>query len=266
MRHIILVLAGVTLSSGCDRFGASPAQSSAATPAGAAIAEPATVRRPLEPFKRESDEVSISARYDPAIFEFDPALADFVEGSTMSVLADFEGTAINDHATIEDRLPTYFMSIDWKLTWNSVRVASLTRTMTFYSGGAHPNSATATLLWDAESRLPIGPEILFGSPETARRALFPSIQTALLDAKMERLEAPVTDRRFIRAEVVEAVEGYSVLPTIGFVGEEYTTPTVRTYFSPYEVGPFAEGAYELDLEGLNYTRFMVEPWRTEFTR
>lgn len=270
MRCILPVLAALVLVGACDGRTAPDVRAPVsdgdptdlATPQGAEAAEPEVS---LEPFRRESDAVSISARYDPAILAFDPALAAYVQGSTLSVLADFEGTAQNDHASAEIDLPAYFMSIDWKLTWHGERLASLTRSMAYFSGGAHPNSATATLLWDAETEMPLGPEVLFGSVEAAQAILLEPIETALLEAKMQRMEAPETEADAIRADISEAMSGYEVLPTIGFVGVPGATPVIRAYFSPYEVGPYAEGAYELDLTELDYTDALVAPWDEEFT-
>ena len=127
------------------------------------------------------------------------------------------------------------------------RYVSITRDDSSYSGGAHGNLYTDTILWDREMRKRIGIRPFF--TETAdsgptMSALADAIKRSLAQVKKVRdlpVEAdPTTDPQFA-----------SVKPQLLKLGPVTLAPStvdgrssgLSFHFSPYAVGSYAEGPY-----------------------
>jgi hypothetical protein len=131
------------------------------------------------------------------------------------------------------------------------RYVSILRTDYTFTGGAHPNTTLETLLWDQQARKRISIRPFFNDLTDNSRAMV-EIQNAVISA----LTAEKKERGTFEPNDNEWYKGLQPsLFKIGAVTLEPSSEAGRAsgltfYYSPYAVGPYAEGAY---------TAFV--PWR-----
>jgi hypothetical protein len=135
----------------------------------------------------------------------------------------------------------------YKLVSQVAPYVSVLRTEMSYSGGAHPNTVLTTLIWDTAQGKAAGLDAFLNeiSPDgPTLTALAALIRTSLAEEKRKRgIEVaadPASD------EWLRAVE-----PRLDTLGSPALAPTniegkaagFLFYFSPYDVGPYVEGAF-----------------------
>jgi hypothetical protein len=131
------------------------------------------------------------------------------------------------------------------------RYISILRTDYSFTGGAHPNTLLETLLWDAQAKKRISIRPFFTDLSDNSRAMV-EIQNAVISSltveKKERGTFDPNDNEWFK----------SLQPSLFKIGAVVLEPSTEPgrssgltfHYSPYAVGPYAEGAY---------TAFV--PWR-----
>ena len=136
--------------------------------------------------------------------------------------------------------PPYYHTIGWKITAQTPRFLSLLSEADDYQGGAHPNHILRTLLWDKIAKAEIAPKRLFKAG-----ADFKTINAYLCHQveaeRSKRAGEPISQSgsgfacpKFITSRLV-------LIPVAagGKVG------AIDALYAPYDVGPYAEGPYEI---------------------
>ncbi len=131
------------------------------------------------------------------------------------------------------------------------RYVSILRTDYTYTGGAHPNTTLETLIWDEQTKKRISIRPFFTDLSDNSRAMV-EIQNAVISSltleKKERGTYDANDNEWFK----------SIQPSLFKIGAVVLEPStdpgkssgLTFHYSPYAVGPYAEGAY---------TAFV--PWR-----
>lgn len=131
------------------------------------------------------------------------------------------------------------------------RYVSILRTDYTYTGGAHPNTTLETVLWDEQTRKRISIRPFFQDLSDNSRAMV-EIQNAVISSltaeKKERGTYEPNDNEWFKV----------LQPSLFKIGAVVLEPSsepgksagLTFHYSPYAVGPYAEGAY---------TAFV--PWR-----
>lgn len=137
-----------------------------------------------------------------------------------------------------------------------------------YSGGAHPNTVLDTILWDSAMKRRISVRPFFtetGDGGPTMTALAAAIRAAVRAEKKARgievADDPAKD------DWVSAIEpkllGLGPLVPIGS-----TVPGksggLAVFFSPYAVGPYAEGSYTVVVPWRTFERFLSDEGRALF--
>ena len=135
--------------------------------------------------------------------------------------------------------PPYAREISWTLAAASGRVVSLEQTWYENTGGAHPNHGYGALLWDTTSRKPLQPASLFTAGGDA--AMDKALCDGLAAAKAKK-GAGDWDRQTWPCPRWREAEFVLVAST-----EAGKFGGLTFLFDPYEVGPYAEGEYEVTL-------------------
>ncbi len=131
------------------------------------------------------------------------------------------------------------------------RYISILRTDYTYTGGAHPNTTLETLLWDEQTKKRISIRPFFNDLADNSRAM-----VEILNAVISSLTVEKKDRGTFDANDNEWFK--SLQPSLFKIGAVVLEPSSEAgkssgltfHYSPYAVGPYAEGAY---------TAFV--PWR-----
>jgi len=127
----------------------------------------------------------------------------------------------------------------------SDRLLSLAAAVDSFTGGAHPNHGTRTLLWDREQDRRILFADLFESAQTAFATIERRWCAALDRERAERRGddyLPTADDIFAKCPGLEEI---SVIPTDR--DHDGRFERLRIMADPYVAGPYAEGDYEVEL-------------------
>ena len=251
--------AGMLALCACGPRDADSDTAPASTPPAASVDQPpAKAAAPLS-FAETTADAEVKLSIDKAIGRW-PALHKGLYDGEVRALRIFAATARSDRAEMasEDfQPPAYADEIGWMVTAQSPRLLSLQRDEYVYTGGAHPNHASGAIIWDLRAQRPVKPSGLFVAGDDA------TIDKALCDAIAAEKKARGTfddwDRgtwpcpswrsaRFVLAPSTEA----------GKVGG------VTFLFDPYDIGPYAEGAYSATLPWTTFRGVIAPAWAGEF--
>ena len=259
-RALLLIAAAATALAGCNRNEAEPAPAplpaaeapaeitpaDAAAPMGFALTtEYAEVKLTLpEPIKPQTD---LHARL---YAEEVRRLRQFVEGAQ----AD-RSEAGNDPA-----IGRYEKTITLTAAAETGKLVSLRREAFDFSGGAHPNTQTTGVLWDKALKQMVTPASLFrrGDDLTALdQALCAAINTA---KKARPNTAPVALGARDWACPRAAATPFVLAP--GTVDGKAGGLTFL--IGPYQVGPYAEGGYQITLPLSQFRTLLAGAYADEF--
>ncbi len=152
--------------------------------------------------------------------------------------------------------PAYAREISWSLAAASPRLVSLKQTWYENTGGAHPNHGYGALLWDTGSKRPVRPEDLFLSGSDA--AIDKALCDGLAAAKAKKGAGDWDRQAWPCPKWREAEFVLAPSTQAGRFGG------LTFLFDPYEVGPYAEGEYEVTLPWALFRGVLAPAWAGEF--
>lgn len=137
-----------------------------------------------------------------------------------------------------------FMSTtDYRTAGQSARLLSLSVESGSYTGGAHGNYGVGSLLWDRTEAREIKPADLFAEPANMDRLLTQRWCDALNKAREEKRGEPVGSGGMF--DECPKLGEIAVIP--GDKDRNGRFDRLMLVASPYVAGPWAEGAYEIEL-------------------
>jgi len=137
----------------------------------------------------------------------------------------------------------YSSSTDYKTAGAAGRLLSLSVDVAAYTGGAHGNYGTSSLLWDRWAAKEIKVADLFGAPANMDRLLTQPWCDALNKAREEKRGEPV-DGGGMFDECPKLGE-ISIIPTDKDGDGKFDR--LMLVADPYVAGPYVEGDYEIEL-------------------
>jgi hypothetical protein len=138
----------------------------------------------------------------------------------------------------------YSYTAEWKVVTQLPGWVSLSADIATYTGGAHGNYTVESLVWDKENERSMDAIALFTSAVALEEAFGDRFCEALNRQRTERREEPVpedSDNQFDQCPGIDELE----ILVGSSNGRTFNRLTV--YAGPYVGGPYAEGAYEVDL-------------------
>ena len=282
MRRLVWVLAGAATLAACngaveDGEQAAPAPTPTATPS-AALVGPSP-----EPTETSSGARAVSEETDDFLFEYAyPVEAGSIRG--LATLLDrrlearradlARSSAEARREARSDGFPynKHSYSAEWEIVADIPRFLSLSKSFTTYGGGAHGNVGMESLVWDKQADKALAGIELFASPAALERALGERYCDALNELREERRGEPDEEAAAEEepaSDVDEEAEPEDV-PFTDCPGIEELTVLVGSrsgrrfdrltlYAGPYVAGPYAEGAYEVNLPVDAAVREAVRP-------
>ena len=137
----------------------------------------------------------------------------------------------------------YMSSTDYQTAGQSDRLLSLLVEVGTYTGGAHGNHGTGTLLWDRMAVREIKISDLFAEPSNMDRLLTQRWCDALNKAREEKRGEPVGgDGMFDECPGLDEI---AIIPADKDGDGKFER--LLLVASPYVAGPYAEGSYDIDL-------------------
>lgn len=200
-----------------------------------------------------TEAASIDIRLPARIDDIDPELAALIRARAEEGKDAFLAAAQNDRTDAENE-GYAFRPHSLTVSWEEVgpregTLRAFLGSYASYSGGAHPNLQFNMLNWDEGLGEEIGFADLFEDEDAARSVMADALQTALIEAKRERLnDDSLTDAQLMDTWLRAAFENNDAIFENFTVarGIDSEAPAGLVYhFEPYTVGAYAEGPYEV---------------------
>ncbi len=137
-------------------------------------------------------------------------------------------------------VPAYYQKIEWKISAQSPRLLSIYAEQNDFEGGAHPNTSFRTLLWD-KTRAALIPTAELFSPDADLKSVDDYVCQQIEAQRARRTGQPVSESgsgfncpKFSESRLI-------LVPSTqpGKIG------AIDALYAPYDVGPYAEGPYEV---------------------
>lgn len=260
LRALLLTAVAAAALSACNR-DREPAPPETAAPGAAAVVTPADAAAPMS-FESKTPWADVRLTLPDGLKAQTDLHARLYAEEVRRLRQFTEGAQgeLTEAGADTDR-PKYEKAIAITVAAETAKLLSLKRVDFDYSGGAHPNTLTDGLLWDKALKRRVGIADLFGK----------GVDLTILD---EALCSAVNAAK--RARVPD---GASV--TLG--GKDFSCPrAVDTHFvltpgdtpgkaagltfliGPYQVGPYAEGAYEIAVPAAVFRSLLAVAYSSEF--
>lgn len=183
--------------------------------------------------------------------------------------AEFIATAEKDHKDFKAEGPSdypmmaYELDTTYALEHETSRLLSLSVASYVNTGGAHPNHGTSGYLWDKTTKAPVELKAIF-KPGADFSALEKRLCQEVEALRSQRLGEPVKqDETFACPKIAES--NFILTPaTGGQTAGGQTAGGLTFLFSPYEVGSYAEGYYEVTLSADQLKPVLAPAFATEF--
>ena len=260
IRLLLLSAAVATTLSACNR-DRDPAPAPADAPAAAAVETPADAAAPMH-YEAKTPYADINLVLPEAIKPH-PDLHARLYAEEMRKLRQFvEGAQgeLTEAGAATDR-PKYENTVTVTAAAETAKLFSLKRTTFDYSGGAHPNTLSNGILWDKALKRQIGLADLFrkGADMTA-------LDQALCSAVNTAKRARVPDGPSITFDSTDFTCPRAA--TTAFVLTPGTVPGkaagLTFLIGPYQVGPYAEGGYEIAIPATVFRSLLTTAYAGEF--
>lgn len=263
-RALLIAVAGVAvLAAGCQRRDAedTAAEAPAASPE-APLETPADQAAPLT-YESASEHAEVELKLPPAVTGH-PDLHARLYSEGVAQLRQFTEGARGDRTEYggDMALPAFTQSIEWTAGAETGKLFSLGRQVYEYTGGAHPNAGYGALLWDKALRRVVEPAQLFrrgADLSPLDQALCEAINAAKRERSPDAQPVRLGDNRgFACPRAVETPFVLAPSTTGGKAGG------LRFLVSPYIVGPWAEGGYEVVVPQTAFRSLLAPAYADEF--
>lgn len=226
-------------------------------------------------YSQESGAASVSSELDPAILAFDPELAYRLWKDAKSSLDEMMAQAAGDQAmAAEDAAasgdPSWFrpytMEISSKATLVLDDLISIEHFIAQYTGGAHGNYFMGGGIYRKGETVPVKLSEIIADEAGFRARVVRGLvaekisrgweesEQAVISSELGELLTPTTD-------YPDVFDGKVVLQgsdRAGVIGG------VVVVFSPYDVGSFAEGSYEVLISAADLQPVLTPAWKDRF--
>ena len=263
MKPVLIAIAALTLVAACNRNEASDvAEAPQAQPQADSQVTPADQAAPLT-YSRETAYAEVELTLPQAVIAFPDLHATLYREEVQGMRAFVEG-AQSDHTEFsgEESLPPYSQTVTYETAGQSPRLFSLRESISEYTGGAHGMQSFGAVLWDKTGDRRIQPTALFRSGADLAvldRALCDAInqaRSALMD-EPSNLTLGATDT-FACPSAAQTPFVLATSTTSGRVGG------LEFLIGPYQVGPYAEGTYQIVVPQSAFRSLIDPAYAAEF--
>jgi hypothetical protein len=241
MRYLSALI-GISLLAACSQSRDESAPSEATTPAASstASAAPAAEARKVEV---SSDLMEFTYSY-PAQAAAIPALKSWLDSDLAKQQEDTKQGTLEERKSAKEggwEPRTYAHSTEWNVVTEIPGWLSLSADRYEFTGGAHGNPWSDSLLWDKAANIRRDPLSLFTSKAALSAAIRPSFCDQIDKQRAEKRGEPVVrgaDDLF--SDCIDPVESTIILGS----SDHQHFDRIGVLVGPYAAGPYVEGSYE----------------------
>ncbi len=256
---VILLIAGCSDDKPTKAEKAVAASVAGAPPNGAA--DEVAKNAPASDVREKSELIEFAYSYPRDAAQI-PELAKFLDGDRQAKRDALVAAADRDRAaSAKGDFPYHAHSHlqKWLRVTSTPRFLSLSAEIETYMGGAHGMTGFDTLLWDRNRRTRLKPVDLFTSPEAFDAAIHDDFCVRIKQAKAAK-GIQMTDDPDSPFSACPPASAQTVW--LGSSGGRYLD-RMTIAIAPYEVGPFAEGSYKINVP---VTAELVKAVKPEYQR
>ena len=263
LRLSLILLALPLALAACNRDGDEPAPAEVAAETGTPALETPAASPSNLTFADKTEHATVALTLPEGI-KAEPDLHARTYAEEVRGLRQFEEGALaaRTEAGGDEGMPPFEKTVTVTVAGQTDRLFSLRREAFDYSGGAHPNTLTTGIVWDRSLKRVIGAPELFrkGADLTAldqalctavnaaRRARVPDARTITLAGRDGWACPRAAETPFVLAPGDQAGKAGGLIFLIG----------------PYQVGPGAEGGYEIAIPQTAFKSMIATAYAGEF--
>ena len=262
-RILALSLAVAATLAGCNRDKADETTTPPAATAGAgATVTPADAAAPMA-FESKTPFAEVNLTL-PIAIKAQPDLHARLYAAAVRDLREFSEGAQADRTEAggDEGLGAYNKSIEITPGAETGKLFSLIRTDSEYTGGAHPNSSFASILWDKALKREVAAADLF-----TKSGDLSALDTALCAAinAEKRKRDPQAQTVSLSGSDMWKCPRASTIPFVLATGTQPGKAGGLVFLiGPYQVGPYAEGAYEVTVPQSAFRSLLAPAYADEF--
>ena len=260
LRLAVISFAVASTLAGCNRDKAEDKAAPPAATAGATVT-PADAAAPMAFESRTAfAEVSLTL---PVAIKAQPDLHARLYAAAVRDLREFSEGAQADRTEAggDEGVGAYNKTIEIMPGAETGKLFSLIRTDSEYTGGAHPNSSFASILWDKALKREVAAAGLF---KTGDLSALDTALCAAINAEKKNRDPQAQTVSLTGGEMWNCPRAASV----PFVLATGTTPGkaggLVFLIGPYMVGPYAEGVYEVTVPQSAFRSLLAPAYADEF--
>lgn len=264
MKPVVVALAALTLVAACQRNRTDETATADAPPAQPhtqAAVTPADQAAPLT-YSRDTAYADVELTLPEAISAYPDLHATLYHEEVQGLRQFLEG-AQSDHTEFAgESMQPYSREITYEVAGQSPRLLSLRETSFEYTGGAHPNTGYGAVLWDKTGDRRIQSAALF-----RRGADMAVLDRALCDAVNQARSALMDEPSTLTLESTDAFACPRVAQTPFVLAPSTTNGRVgglEFLIGPYQVGPYAEGSYQIVVPQSAFRSLIDPAYAAEF--
>jgi len=154
------------------------------------------------------------------------------------------------------------LSIDMNNFAEGGNLASILGYVFSFTGGAHPNHSFFSTNFDTESQDLIKFSDLFENDKIALDAISKYSVSNIIEQKSERLNEKITEDEWLIEGAGPDLKNYSIFVFVP--AEDKKIDGIKFVFPPYQVGPYAEGTYEVIVSSELFYDFLDGKYKNSF--
>lgn len=214
----------------------------------------------------KTDAITAAASIDGAIGAFAPALGARLKNDVEAAFQTAKKIADEEAALGEEFFMPHDYQYEYAKTASVGDLISVEFMEMLFTGGAHPNYIVGGILYDRASGEDIfAPELLTEEGAASMRA---HLMDELAKQKLSRMSMTEEDLPLVRQDVEDVFPQeidfwFGQVTLIPAVGAE-TFGGLVVHYSPYEVGSYAEGSYEIMVPASKLADMLAEPYAAMF--
>ena len=154
------------------------------------------------------------------------------------------------------------LNIDMSNFAETGNLASIVGYVFSFTGGAHPNHSYFSVNFLKDNQQRIGFTDLFNNEKEALNPISKFVITDILKQKSERLNEKITEDEWLDEGAGPDIKNYSIFEFVP--GESDKAEAIKFIFPPYQVGPYVEGVYEVQVPVGIFAEYLKNNFKDSF--
>ena len=154
------------------------------------------------------------------------------------------------------------LNIDMSKFAGAGNLASIVGYVFSFTGGAHPNHSYFSVNFLKDSQQRIGFTDLFNNEKDTLKVISDFAIKDILNQKSERLNEKITEDEWLDEGAGPDIKNYSIFEVVP--GNNKKAEALKFIFPPYQVGPYVEGVYEVQVPSSVFSKYLNKNYKDNF--